>query len=80
MASRQNGGNHDAGSKMIKETINLTAAATWVFPRATLYCPMVKRERDGNDCAACRHYGGHQVSADGDDPPPAFYVNCRFPG
>ena len=49
-----------------------------VYPKATIFCPLRRREQGGNECAACRFYGGHKTNA-GEDAPPAFYVECSCP-
>lgn len=43
-----------------------------VYPQSKVFCPQNLREQDGNKCAPCPHYGGHENGGG------IIYVDCRL--
>ena len=55
---------------------------TYVFPKASVFCPMTRKEQPLNVCALCPHFGAIATSTGGDKAnaksPPVFVVNCGY--
>ena len=55
---------------------------TYVFPKASVSCPMTRKEQPLNVCALSPHFSAIATSTGGDKSsaksPPAFVVNCVY--